>query len=104
MVADQEVTIETPYRSLNVHRIAGDFRFVIFKRFLSNDNELSTYQQVIMQGYLLLKRIALSTKEFYGLDTSNVVTEAVPLMLSPIKRLDLERLPSGLRHPFSPPV
>lgn len=47
MVADQEVTIETPYRSLNVHRIAGDCRFVLFKRFLSYDNELSTYQQVI---------------------------------------------------------
>ncbi|MVM35672.1 potassium transporter Kup [Spirosoma sp. HMF4905] len=104
MVADQEVTIETRYRSLNVHRIAGDFRFVLFKRFLSYDNELSLYQQVIMRGYLLLKRIALSTKESYGLDTSNVVTEAVPLVLSPIKRLDLERLPSALSQPFSPPV
>jgi len=104
MVGDGEVTIETPYRSMNVHRIAGDFRFVLFKRFLSYDNELSTYKQVIMRGYLLLKRIALSTKESYGLDTSNVVTEAVPLVLTPIKRLDLERLPSELVRPLSPPA
>lgn len=104
MVADKEVSIEAQYRSLNVHRIAGDFRFVLFRRFLSYDNELSTYQQVIMQGYLLLKRIALSTKESYGLDTSNVVTEAVPLVLSPIKRLALERLPSELSRPLSESV
>ena len=92
MVADQEVTIENKYRSLNVHRIAGDFRFVLFRRFLSYDNELTNYQRVIMTGYLLLKRIALSTKEAYGLDTSNVMTEAVPLVLRTSKRLPLERV------------
>ncbi|MFD2938274.1 KUP/HAK/KT family potassium transporter [Spirosoma flavum] len=101
MVADQEVQIETKYRSLNVHRIAGDFRFVLFKRFLSYDNELSTYQQVIMKGYLLLKRISLSTKETYGLDTSNVMTEAVPLVLTPAKRLEMKRIPSQLTSPLA---
>lgn len=99
MVAAKEVTIETKYRSLNIHRIAGDFRFVLFRRFLSYDNDLTMYQRIIMTGYLSLKRIALSAKETYGLDTSNVTTEAVPLILSAPKRLPLQRIPSTLKHP-----
>ena len=100
MEADKEVTIETQYRSLNVHRNAGDFRFVLFKRFLSYDNDLTISQRLIMTGYMQLKRIALSTKEAYGLDTSNVVTEAIPLVLKVPKRLPLERTPSKLKHPL----
>ena len=100
MEADKEVTIETQYRSLNVHRNAGDFRFVLFKRFLSYDNDLTTSQRLIMTGYMQLKRIALSTKEAYGLDTSNVVTEAIPLVLKVPKRLPLQRAPSRLKHPL----
>ncbi|MDB5241791.1 MAG: potassium transporter Kup [Spirosoma sp.] len=100
MVADKEVTIETKYSSLNVHRIAGDFRFVLFKRFLSYDNDLTAYQRLIMTGYLTLKQIALSTKETYGLDTSNVVIESIPLVLTAPKRLPLERLESTLKHPL----
>ena len=100
MVADKEVTIEAKYRSLNIHRITGDFRFVLFKRFLSYDNDLTLYQRAIMTGYLTLKRIALSAKETYGLDTSNVVTEAVPLVLSTPNRFPMQRLPSKLEKPL----
>ena len=100
MVAEKEVTIDIRYRSLTIHRNAGDFRFVLFKRFVSYDNELNNYQRLIMTGYLTLKRIALSTKEAYGLDTSNVITEAVPLMLKVPQRLPLHRMPSTLKQPL----
>ena len=100
MVADKEITIETKYRSKTIHRIAGDFRFVLFRRFLSYDNDLTAYKRIIMTGYLALKHIALSTQEAYGLDTSNVVTEAVPLVLRAPTRLPLKRLPSKLKQPL----
>jgi KUP system potassium uptake protein len=100
MVANNEVTIETKYQSLSTHRIGGDFRFVLFRRFLSYDNDLTNYQRLIMTGYLLLKRIALPAQEAYGLDTSNVVTEAVPLVLGPPRKLALHRIPSQLQQPF----
>jgi KUP system potassium uptake protein len=101
MVANREVTVDTQYQSLNVHRIAGDFRFVLFRRFLSYDNDLTNYQRLIMTGYLLLKRIALTAQEAYGLDTSNVVTEAVPLVLSTPRKLPLYRIPSQLKEPLT---
>jgi hypothetical protein len=48
--SQKEVTIETKYRSLNVHCIASDFWFVLFKRFLTYDNKLIPYQPIIMTG------------------------------------------------------
>jgi KUP system potassium uptake protein len=101
MVANKEVVIETKYRSLNIHRIGGDFRFVLFRKFISYDNDLTTMQRLIMTGYLVLKRIALSTQEAYGLDTSNVVTEAVPLVIRTPKHLPMSRIPSHLQQPLN---
>ncbi|CAN5605319.1 KUP/HAK/KT family potassium transporter [soil metagenome] len=89
---NKEVTVESRYQSLNVHRVPGDFRFVLFKRFLSYDNDLSIGQQIIMNGYLTLKYISLTPQATYGLDTSNIVVEEVPLVLATPKMLPLERI------------
>jgi KUP system potassium uptake protein len=92
LVKNKEVTVESRYKSLNVHRVAGDFRFVLFQRFLSYDNDLTPGQQIVMNGYMALKHISLSTQETYGLDTSNVIKEKVPLVLATPKLLPLERI------------
>lgn len=92
MVKNKEVTIDSRYRSLNVHRVPGDFRFVLFRSFLSYENDLPVMSQLIMNGYLLLKRIALPPQAAYGLDTSNVVIEDVPLVLTRPNNLRLTRI------------
>jgi len=94
MVKNKEVTIESRYQSLNVHRVPGDFRFVLFRSFLSYENDLPIMSQLIMNGYLLLKRIALPPQAAYGLDTSNVVVEDVPLVLTRPANLRLTRIKS----------
>lgn len=82
MVERGEVTIDSRYRSLQTHHIPGDFRFVLFRRFLSYENDLPLSQQIIMNGYFFLKRISLSAQATYGLDTSNVLVEDVPIVLA----------------------
>ncbi|AKD54172.1 KUP/HAK/KT family potassium transporter [Spirosoma radiotolerans] len=94
MVKNKEVTIESRYQSLNVHRVPGDFRFVLFRSFLSYENDLPIMSKLIMKGYLLLKRIALPPQAAYGLDTSNVVIEDVPLVLTRPANLRLTRVKS----------
>lgn len=96
LVEQGEVVIDSRYRSLQTHRVPGDFRFVLFRSFLSVENELPLRQKIIMSGYALIQRIAMSTKSAYGLDTSNVVVEAVPLVLAPPQNVRLERIPSTL--------
>ena len=98
MVRNGEVTIDSRYRSLNAHRIAGDFRFVLFRSFLSIENELSLSDRITLFGYFLLRNIALPPQMAYGLDTSNVLTEEVPLVFTTPKTQRMERLPSTY-HP-----
>lgn len=92
LVRNGEVTVESRYQSLRTHRVAGDFRFVLFRSFLSYDNDLSVSDQLIMRGYLLLRNISLSAQATYGLDTSNVVTEDVPLVLSSPENIRMVRI------------
>lgn len=92
MVQNKEVTIDSRYKSLSIHQIPGDFRFVLFRRFVSYENELTVRQQITMFGYLLLKNITLSTQAGYGLDTSNVVVEDIPLVIAQSKSLPLKRV------------
>ena len=99
LVRNNEVTVESRYQSLQTHRVAGDFRFVLFRSFLSYDNDLSTIDRLTMQGHLMLRNISLSPQATYGLDTSNVVTEDVPLLLSSPGDIQLERIPSKLEQP-----
>ncbi len=94
MVKNKEVTIDSRYRSLNAHRVPGDFRFVLFRSFLSYENDLPVTSKLIMKGYLLLKHIALPPQSAYGLDTSNVVVEDVPLVLTRPANIRLTRVKS----------
>lgn len=92
MVRRKEIDIASRYRSLERLNQTGDFRFVIFQRFLSYDNELLPRQRLILNFYYFLShRLAASAEEYYGLDTSNVVVEKVPLIVMPPRRLPLVR-------------
>lgn len=99
LVEKGEVMIESRYKSSLVHRVPGDFRFVVFRPFLSAENVLPLGQRIIMSGYYLIQRIAMSTKSAFGLDTSNVVVEYVPLVLASAQNVRLNRLPSKLNAP-----
>lgn len=88
MVRRGEVDITSRY---HYAKNAGDFRFVIFKSFLSNDNELPAGEKLIMDMYLQLQKLASPAQEFFGLDTSNVTLENVPLLISPPPKLPLIR-------------
>ncbi|MGZ5303886.1 MAG: KUP/HAK/KT family potassium transporter [Bacteroidia bacterium] len=77
---NNEVDIFSRYDSLRKHNIVGDFKFVVIERILNYDYSLSSYERFLMSGYGLLKQISLSEEKAFGLDTSSVVTEKVPLI------------------------
>ena len=91
MVKCNEVEITSRYQSLNRNNIMGDFRFVLFQSFLSYENDLPLSQKIIMNSYFWIRRSALSEDAAYGLDTSNVVVEYVPLLFSMPKNIRLVR-------------
>lgn len=92
MVRNKEVDITSRYKSLNRNNIIGDFRFIVIEKFLSYENELPIHEKVILDIYALLKHFSLSEEKAFGLDTSSVTVEMVPLIIAPPKALNLKRI------------
>jgi KUP system potassium uptake protein len=92
LMKNGEVDVTSRYASLNKQNITGDFRFVVLKRHLSNENELSLYERLIMDGYFLLDKFSLSEEKAFGLDTSSVTVEKVPMVIAPVKDFKLKRI------------
>lgn len=92
LVKNKEVDIISRYPSLGKRQMVGDFRFVVMEKFLSLDNELPWIQKIIMDIYFFIKKFSLSDEKAFGLDTSTVTIEKVPLIVKPISGLKLKRI------------
>lgn len=92
LMKNGEVDVTSRYASLSKLNITGDFRFVVLKRHLSNDNELSLYERMIMDAYFMLDKLSLSEEKAFGLDTSSVTVEKVPMVIAPLKDFKLKRV------------
>lgn len=93
LVKNGEVDITSQYTSLNKHKIAGDFRFVLLEKHLSKFSKLSFYERTIMDYYFVLKRLSLSEERSFGLDSSYVDVEKVPLIFVTPDDIEMNRLP-----------
>ncbi len=92
MVKKGEVDITSRYESLNKQNVIGDFRFVVLEKFLSFDNKLSLVEGLIMKAYFFIKDFTPSEDKWFGLDTSAVKVEKVPLIIRPVENVVLKRV------------
>ncbi len=94
MVANKEVDITSRYESLSRQNVIGDFRFVVLEKFLSFENELPRSEQFVMNIYFWIKSFTTSEDRWFGLDSSSVKIEKVPLVIRPVENVKLKRLAS----------
>jgi len=92
LVKKGEVDITSTYKSLNKHKIVGDFRFVVIEKVLSRSHNLSFYESAIMTLHSILKKFSLSEERGFGLDLSFVTVEKVPLMLAVPEEVEIHRI------------
>lgn len=92
LVQKNEIDVISRYRSLKVHNIMGDFRFVVIDRIQNYDFDFRSYEQFIMDIYSVLKRIGITDVKAFGLDTSNVEVEKVPLIMDTDTGRSLKRI------------
>ncbi len=92
LLKTKEIHISTRYPSIKKINSIGDFKFVVLQRHLSVESDLPAWEQMIMSLYFYLKKIAISDEDAFGLETSAVVIEKVPLLLSPVRNVELERV------------
>jgi len=93
LVRNNEIDIVSRYESLRKHHIPGDFKFVIIDRIQNYDFDFKAFEQLIMDIYVILKNIGVPDVKAYGLDTSNIFVETVPLQLE-------EDAPSKLKRTY----
>ena len=92
MVKNGEVDITSKYESLNKQNVIGDFRFVVLEKFLSYDNQLPLIERLTMEAYFFIKQFTNSEVKWFGLDSSAVKIEKVPLIIRPAENVRLKRV------------
>ena len=92
LVKNNEVNIISKYTSLNKYNIVGDFKFVVLEKVLSKSNTLSFMEKLVMNYYFVLKKFSLSEERSFGLDSSFVTVERVPLIVSVPEASKLTRI------------
>ncbi|OIP05362.1 MAG: potassium transporter Kup [Bacteroidetes bacterium CG2_30_32_10] len=94
MVKNKEIDVTSRFKSLRKYGIMSDFRFVVIDRIQNYDFDFSAYEQFIMDIYAFMKQLGITDVKAYGLDTSNVTVESVPLISKKEIQMELKRLES----------
>src|SRR3546814_681159 len=81
LVENGEVGIKSNFETLRRHKLDGDFRFVVLERVLSGSSDLSFPDRIVFDLYSVLRTFSLSEEKGFGLDSSFVTVERVPLMV-----------------------
>lgn len=94
LVENKEFDLTSNYPSLRKNNIPGDFRFIIIHRVYNQNQGFKFKERFTMNFYNVIKHLGITDSKAYGLDTSNVQIESVPLILnreykSKIKRSEL---------------
>lgn len=91
MAENAEIDLVSHYDSLRKHSMPADFKFIMLHSLASVDSEISTFDNLIIQGYRFIKKFSLSTEEMYGLELANVEVERVPIMVGPVAKVRVKR-------------
>lgn len=92
LVANREVDIRSRYYSLSKMNVIGDFRFVVIEKHISNENVFKINERVLLTIHSFLKLFAMPEEKAFGLDTSLVTVEKVPLVVNPVGKINLKRV------------
>lgn len=92
MVANGEVDELSHYPSLRKHNMPADFKFILLNSRVAIDDALTPYEQFLVKGYRLIKKMSLSTAEDFGLELTNVEEETVPIKIKKSSNIILERI------------
>jgi KUP system potassium uptake protein len=98
MASRGEVDSLSRYSSLRANDIQGDARFVVLHKELSFESDLPWIDKMLMEGYFFLRKMSLTEERSFGLDTSSVTKELVPLVLSPTRDFELRRVQDDTAH------
>ena len=81
MAENGEIDLKSHYPSLRQYDFISDFKFIILYTTPSIDSDISVFDNMIIQGYNLIKKFSITSEEKYGLELANVEVEPVPIVI-----------------------
>jgi KUP system potassium uptake protein len=94
LIQSKEVDIVSSFPSLRDHNILGDFKFVLIDRIHTYDFDLKVSDKLIMKLHEFINNISITDSSAFGLDTSVVIDEKVPLHHKKVTRVIMHRIES----------
>jgi KUP system potassium uptake protein len=87
MVAAGEIKLASSYESLRKHHFPADFLFINLDRVMTQDYKLSPWETIVMGLHKFTQLIGINDVKAFGLDTSSVIQEKVPIAIErPLNR------------------
>jgi KUP system potassium uptake protein len=91
LVASGEIKLDpSPDFKYSMNR-TGDYKFMLGDSYLSNDNDLPKWNNLLLKFYYNIKKIAVKEEENFGLEANNVWVEKYPLIVNPVGKIWLKR-------------
>jgi KUP system potassium uptake protein len=88
----KEFNVSDSHKLFYKHNPAGEYRFVVFESYLSQENELPLWKRIPMKLYFIIKGIDLDAQQSFGLDDNLVTEEKVPLVVESPQNITLKRI------------
>ncbi|HZK69046.1 MAG TPA: KUP/HAK/KT family potassium transporter [Paludibacter sp.] len=92
LVQNKEFDLTSNYPSLRKNNIPGDFRFIIIHRVYNQNQGFAFRERMTMNFYRLIRHLGIPDTKAYGLDTSNVSVESVPLVIRTDHKYKIKRI------------
>lgn len=92
LVKNKEIEPQTNSYSIIPNRKLGDFRFVFIQEVLSHETSLSAWDAFVFNTKLFIQKFTASPTNWFGLDTSDVYIEKVPMIIGHSDRVVLKRV------------
>lgn len=81
LVNNHEINSQLNIYSILPDRKLGDFRFVFIEEVLSHNPPLSTWDSLLLSAKFFIQKFTVSPSKWFGLDTSDVYIEKVPMFI-----------------------
>jgi KUP system potassium uptake protein len=101
MEMNNEIDLTSRYESLRKFNIDSDFVFIVIERIPTYDYDYSLHEKLIIGIYKMLHRLSIGDVKAFGLDTSNILVEKVPLTIDKSPKRIIKRRISPVDRPFS---
>lgn len=92
MVKSGDINLDPYYHAFTDKNYIGDFRFVMIEEEISQENDLSIFDELILSAYSTVRKTAASPEKWFGLDESMVSHEMVPVVIKSQKPVHLTRI------------